>query len=346
MNKFNQQNFIFVLAILIAVFFGGVKNNFQETTPSFQSSAIETITISKISLKADLNQMILYFYENDLLKKEYKILSKGDPSKWWQTPTGNFKIEMKSENFWSDFYLVNLPWASQFYGDFFINGIPKDKNGNNLTQAFTAGSLVLSDSDAKELYQNIKIKTPIFIYKNDLTNVENELERQSEFIPENLKSIFENNRFSLPVNPELVFIKKDFGSPTILDNQKGESSVYVNHTGVDFEPKLATKKAYEVRAIFDGKVVLIKENEDDFGKTIVLEHNLEYGKVYSLYGRLKSFGGKIGDVVLKNQIVGEIDDHLHFEIKKSAVDDYYGYTPNEPMRFGYFDPIQFILDNQ
>lgn len=340
MNKFNLQSFVFVLAILVAVLFGGVKDNPKETIPSFQSSAIETMTVSKISLRADLNRMIIYVYENGLLKKEYKILSKGDPSKWWQTPTGGFKIKTKSQNLWSDLYLVNLPWALQFYEDFYIHGIPKDKNGNNLLRAFTAGNLIVSDDDAKELYQTVKIGTIIFIYKNDLTEIKKKLESRNEFIPENLKSAFEINKFSMPVNLELVFIKKDFGSPTILENQMGETSKYVNHAGVDFEPKLAADKAREVKAIFDGRVVLIQKD------TVILEHQ---GPVYSLYSRLKSFSKdfKIGENIAKNQIIGEINDYLHFEIKKSGTwENPEGYTPNEPTRFGYFDPIEFILKNQ
>jgi len=386
MTKFNRQNFIFVILLLSIVYLGGIINHQSEIKtsekPKLTAQVNKIIEKPVVSLIADLDAMSLYLYENDILKGEYKILSKGNPSSWWQTPTGKFKIGLKSENFWSDVYLVNLPWAMQIYEDFYIHGTPRDKKGNIVENAFIAGNLRISENDAKTLYESVASGVTIFIREYDLPTVKKKLEENNELISENLRPVFEKNKFAAPVNLDKVYIKKDFGSPTIINGMAGEYSRYVNHTGVDIAPiSTADKIGLEVKAAGYGRVAFIQANngsDNGLGNALILEHKLYRGEteelIYSLYGHLKSFSPgrnfKIGDEIQKEESIGimgatgfgcenywrrgengcEIekspDVYLHFELKKSLVNDYYEFTPNEPTRFGYVNPIKFILENQ
>lgn len=403
MTKFNRQSFIFAILLLAIVYIGGITSRPGEKAGieeprKLTAQVIGTISKPTTSLEADLNKMVLYLYEGDALKNEYKIFSKGDPATWWKTPTGKFKIGLKSEKFWSDLYLVNLPWAMQIYEDFFIHGVPQDKNGEIIPDAFSGGDLQLSDNDAQALYGAIKTGTPIFVYENDLSEIKKRLDAGNEFIPENLKEAFEIKRFALPINSDDVYIKRDFGSPIIIEGERGEYSRYVNHAGIDFAPISAEKKALEVKAAANGRAVLIQENDGSdygLGNALILEHRLPYNEsdkfVYSLYGHLKSFSRdfKIGDAVQREEIVGIMgatgfgcenfwrrvknscenknspDVYLHFELKNLPIlnnpagekaciyqknggeirDCCYEFTPNEPTRFGYLNPIEFILEN-
>jgi murein DD-endopeptidase MepM/ murein hydrolase activator NlpD len=386
MTKFNRQNFIFVILILAIVYLGGIINRQNETKtpdserPALTAQAIKVVERPAVSLIADLDTMSIYFYENEVLKKEYKILSKGDSSSWWRTPTGKFKIGLKSENFWSAAYLVNLPWALQFYEDFYIHGAPRDKKGNIAENAFIGGGLRLSDSDAKALYESAGSGVPIFIREYDLAIIKERIGEKNEFVPENLQTIFEKNKFTLPVNPDKVYVKKDFGSPTVMLGESGEYGKYVNHAGVDFAPiSSADRAGLEVKAAGYGRIALIQPNDgsdNGLGNALILEHKLYRNEteeiIYSLYGHLKSFSRnfKIGDEIQKGELIGVMgatgfgcenfwrrgengcenqnspDVYLHFEIKKSPASDYYEFTPNEPARFGYINPIEFILENR
>lgn len=60
-------------------------------------------------IEVDLTKMLLYYYEYGVLKKEYKIISKGNPLKWWRTPTSKFVIGRKGKSLWSSRFPVALP---------------------------------------------------------------------------------------------------------------------------------------------------------------------------------------------------------------------------------------------
>jgi peptidoglycan LD-endopeptidase LytH len=96
------------------------------------------------------------------------------------------------------------------------------------------------------------------------------------------------------------------------------------HLGID----ITAAEGTEVFAPLDGKVHSFKNNSSfgDYGPTIILEHNLEGEKFYTLYGHLslKSLERlSEGKIVKKNQKFAEFGDpsvnvgwppHLHFQI--------------------------------
>ncbi|MWB96276.1 peptidoglycan DD-metalloendopeptidase family protein [Flavobacterium sp. GA093] len=108
------------------------------------------------------------------------------------------------------------------------------------------------------------------------------------------------------------------------------------HIGIDFWIKEGTP----VVAPLDGKVHSFKDNVGlgDYGPTIILEHEIENEKFYTLYGHLSlesievlSVGtffkqGEVLATIGKSEVNGDYAPHLHFQIIKN-IEDYWGDYP-------------------
>jgi murein DD-endopeptidase MepM/ murein hydrolase activator NlpD len=108
------------------------------------------------------------------------------------------------------------------------------------------------------------------------------------------------------------------------------------HIGLDLWIKAGTP----VLAALDGKIHSFKNNIGlgDYGPTIILEHEIESQKFYTLYGHLslESIEGiSVGDFFKKgeylanignSEVNGDYAPHLHFQIIKN-IDDYWGDYP-------------------
>jgi len=127
---------------------------------------VESMLISEKQsfIKADLSLMKLSYYQEGKLSKEYPILSKGKEGSWWETPTGLYQIELKKERHFSSIGRVWMPHALAFQGNFFIHGETYYPGGRPTTLTFTGGCIRLKTKDAKELYQLVKIGTPVLIF--------------------------------------------------------------------------------------------------------------------------------------------------------------------------------------
>ncbi|SDG07816.1 Peptidase family M23 [Thermoanaerobacter thermohydrosulfuricus] len=87
-----------------------------------------------------------------------------------------------------------------------------------------------------------------------------------------------------------------------------------NHTGIDIDAPIGT----EVKAALDGVVMLVEEQNQDFGKVIVLRHAND---VRTVYAHLSEILVKEKDQVKQGDIIGKTGDtgkvtapHLHFEV--------------------------------
>lgn len=107
------------------------------------------------------------------------------------------------------------------------------------------------------------------------------------------------------------------------------------HIGLDLWIKSETK----VLAAVNGVVHSFNNNIGigDYGPTIILEHNIDKQKFYTLYGHLsvESIAGiKVGTLVTKGQQIATLGDasvngnyapHLHFQIIKELLNSYGDY---------------------
>jgi len=325
-------------------------------------------------IEIDLTNNKALLYGQGKLIKIFPLLYQSPEEKWFQTPTGYFRVGVKKEKHFSSLFPVTMPYSIQIYEDFFMHGIPYYQNGTRATADFTGGCLRFEDEIAKEIYQFVQPADQIFIYKTF-----DDLEIKSQFHP--------------PVDLENYWIRQRFNNPFRQTRKySGTGNLkfdYYQHTGVDLAPNPNIENL-SVYAISDGKVVKIQPNDGEdhgLGNTIIIEHQINNEKIYSLSAHLSSIEENIseGVEIKKGEKIGKIgnsgygcqnywrvgpdgcdknlppDTHLHFEIKKAPLLENplggevcrkqsdepnfcYGYTLDYPQKYGYLNPIKYLFN--
>lgn len=326
-------------------------------------------------IEIDLTNQKALLYEKGQLIKILPLAYQAPEDRWFQSPTGYYRIGVKKEKHLSSLFPVSMPYSIQYYEDFFMHGIPTYENGNEVTSNFTGGCLRFINNIAKEIFDFTKTNDQIAVYKTfDDLRIKDDL--------------------AAPVDLANSWIRQRFGNPyrAFWENSGDRENLrkdYYNHTGLDFASNLNSSST-SVFSIYDGVVAKIQPNNGEdhgLGLTIILEHQIGKEKIYSLYAHLASinFSLKEGDLVTKGEILGKIgnsaygcsnywrigkdgcnektasDKHLHFEIKTAPVLENpiggevcqrasgekklcYGYTPDYPQNFGYKNPLEFLFD--
>jgi len=319
-------------------------------------------------------------YENEKLISVLPLAYQSQEGKWFQAPTGYYFAGVKNEKHISSIFPVIMPYAFQYYEDFFIHGIPYYENGESVTSNFTGGCLRFAEGIDKQVYDFINPGVPILVYKT--------------FDDLGLKK-----GFSAPVDLKDFWIRQRFNNPYrnswIFGGTKHLKFDYYQHTGLDFAPNADLRglnvdsRGLNAFAIYDGKIAKIQLNDGNdhgLGNTIIIEHSINGEKLYSLYAHLSLIETNLkeGDIINKGEIIGQVgnsgygcenywrigkdgcnetgkrDTHLHFELKKAPVlenpeggdacqtpiGDWrfcYGYTPDYPQDYGYYDPTAFLF---
>ena len=328
----------------------------------------------KKGIEVDLTNSKALLYENGKFTQILPLLYQAPEEKWYQSPTGYYRIGVKKENHISSIFPVAMPFAIQYYEDFFLHGVPyypEDKT--RVSSNFTGGCLRFKDNIAKEIYDFIKTGDQITVYKtfDDLT----------------MKTGFHS-----PVDLENYWIRQRFGNPyrAFWTNGGSENlkNDYYFHSGIDFAPNRNSQNP-NIYAIAKGEVVKIQVNDGKdhgLGNTIILKHALPNEIIYSLYSHLDTvkINLKEGGIVQSGETIGTVgnsgqgcrnywrigpegcnqkspsDTHLHLEIKKAGVLENpagdkackkpngesrpcYGYMPDYPQKYGYLNPIEFLF---
>jgi murein DD-endopeptidase MepM/ murein hydrolase activator NlpD len=315
----------------------------------------------------NLSKNQIYFFENGKLKEIIPIAYQAPEGKWYQTPTGYFRVGIKKEKHISSIFPVYMNYAVQMYEDFFIHEIPYYLNGERVSSDFTGGCIRLWPKFAKEFFEKAKTGDLIISYK-DLDNFE------------------VKEGFVFPVNKNEFYVRQRFNNPlrTSWIGGPDRSIDYIQHAGVDLAPN-PDAQDLNVYNISDGKVVkIVRNGEDDhgLGNVVIVEHKVNEKDVYALYAHLSEINPKLkeGDFIKKGEIIGtvgataygcnywrigedgcdkksQLDVHLHFEIKEKPLlespkpakcflngswKNCYGYVPHNPTNYGYIDPLKFL----
>ena len=114
-------------------------------------TANQSVSSSK-EIVANLDQMKVYLVENGKTVETFKIVSVGRPGSFYETPTGEYKIETKERNHFSNLGKVHMPFSMQFFGNFFIHGIPYHPDGTRVSSFYSGGCIRMSDVDAEKIY--------------------------------------------------------------------------------------------------------------------------------------------------------------------------------------------------
>lgn len=121
-------------------------------------------------IEANLTAMQVLVYQDGQLLFTVPIKSKGKEGSWWETPSGLYRAEAKEENHFSSFGHVFMPWSIPFQGNFFIHGWPYYPDGTPVREGYSGGCIRLEDVYAKQVYEHIKVGTPILVFEEDSNN--------------------------------------------------------------------------------------------------------------------------------------------------------------------------------
>lgn len=116
-------------------------------------------------IEVDIGKMVITAYENKNPVLSYAVAGIGNPAVS-PTPTGRFKVLLKEEKHFSSLSHVWMPWSVNFYGPYFLHGIPYWPNGEKLNTRYSGGCVRLPEEVDKEIYDFVEIGTPIIVYKS------------------------------------------------------------------------------------------------------------------------------------------------------------------------------------
>lgn len=298
-------------------------------------------------LEIDLTAAKAFLYENEKLIGILPLAYQSQEGKWFQAPTGYYFTGVKREKHFSSIFPVTMPYAFQYYEDFFIHGIPYYQNGEQVNSSFTGGCLRFGEGVDKQVYDFINPNDPILVYKTF-----DDLELKEEFsAPIDLENSWIRQRFNNPYRNSWVF-----GGTEYLKFD------YYQHTGLDFAPNPTSTVSADrpnpedksIYSIYDGvvsNVINLGQGDHGFGNTVIIEHEIsstssvKTQKIYSLYAHLSLIDTSVekGVIIKQGEKIGEVgnsgygcenywrigkdgcdetgkeDTHLHFELKKAPV---------------------------
>ncbi len=110
----------------------------------------------------DLREMTLVLYENGKERNKFDIQSKGQGL--WQTPPGAYFVGDKLTNHFSSIARVWMPYAVQFYGNFFIHGWPYSTGGYELPPGASGGCVRLRTVDAAIVHAFAERGMPVLVF--------------------------------------------------------------------------------------------------------------------------------------------------------------------------------------
>lgn len=116
-------------------------------------------------IEVDIGKMIITAYENEKPVLSYAVAGIGNPAVS-PTPTGNFKVLFKHPKHFSSISHVWMPWSVNFYGPYFLHGIPYWPNGEKLNTQYSGGCVRLPEEADKAIYDFAEIGTPVIVYKS------------------------------------------------------------------------------------------------------------------------------------------------------------------------------------
>lgn len=324
--------------------------------------------------EVNLSKNYIYFFENCQLKEIIPIAYQAPEGKWYQTPTGYFRLGVKREKHISSIFPVYMNYAVQMYEDFFIHEIPYYLDGEMVSSTFSGGCLRLQKQDSINFFKKAKSGDLVVSYK-DLDNIK------------------VKNGFVFPVKSDQYYIRQRFNNPirVLYLNGNNREPDYIQHAGIDLAPNIDARDL-NVYNIYEGiieKIVFNGKNDHGLGNTVIIKHYITSSSsliIYSLYGHLAEINNnfKEGDSIKAGEIIGKVgatgygcnywrigedgcdknsklDIHLHFEIKKKSVLESpveaecfvngsykkcYGYTPHNPTEYGYYEPIKFLTESK
>lgn len=240
---------------------------------------VKLINEKKNFIYADLKKMELSLYKGGEKFKVFPIKSKGAEWFWGETPPGVYSAGYKIRLHSSSKTGVWMPYAIQYYGNYFIHGWPYDKEGRLLEPGPSGGCIRLQTEDAAVVFEFVQMGTPILIFD----------EKIIEFLP--ALRARDKEISPLKINSQ-AFLVADLDTGEIILNQEADSQIHAGPAATYGMLALASSDSVNLERTIIAKDWMIT----GIGEKIIVA-----GKSYKGYDLLKpllSFSSKEAALVL------------------------------------------------
>ncbi|MEA2092804.1 MAG: L,D-transpeptidase family protein [Patescibacteria group bacterium] len=134
-----------------------------------EKEKINLINENRSFIDVDLEEMEISLYEEGEKIKTFSAVSKGREGSWWETPPGFYFVGDTIATHFSSVAQVWMPYAVQFYGNFFIHGWPYDYMGRGLSAGPSGGCIRMNTADAKEVFLFAERGMPVLVFNKKET---------------------------------------------------------------------------------------------------------------------------------------------------------------------------------
>lgn len=161
---------------------------------------------------ADLTEMKIKLISDGRVEQELNILAKGKDGSRYETPIGAYKVLNKEVSHPVSIGDIYMPYSMQFFGNFFIHGMPHYGNGTNLRDGDSGGCMRMSNENAKIVFDFVKVGTPVFIVEPEKSEDVGAIVEMFDKDISNVNDVPKVNALSYiiaDVNTGFVFAEKD-----------------------------------------------------------------------------------------------------------------------------------------
>lgn len=135
-----------------------------------ETQMLKLIEEKKSFIYVDLKEMKLTLYKEGKSSEVFPVQSKGEEWFWGETPPGVYSAGFKARLHFSSAARVWMPYAVQYYGNYFIHGWPYDRAGRQLPPGPSGGCVRLRTQDAAVVFEFAKSGTPILVFDEKATS--------------------------------------------------------------------------------------------------------------------------------------------------------------------------------
>lgn len=141
----------------------------REEIPAIVPSPFKVPDVGKI-VRINLDTKKAYLFEDGQLVNTFLVAAIGKTGTPWETPVGDYTIKTKEVSHFSSIGKVWMPYSMQFFGNFFIHGIPTYANGEEVSADYSGGCIRFSTRDAAALFEWATVGTAVSLYREAYEN--------------------------------------------------------------------------------------------------------------------------------------------------------------------------------
>ena len=207
---------------------------------------IQNSSTAQKQIYIDLQNMTVSLQDGEKIIKTFNIVTKGKPGSYYQTPAGNYTVQLKEEKHYSSLGHVYMPYSMQFFGNFFIHGIPYYADGTRVTSSYSGGCIRMLDADAIEIYTFADMGTKIKIKNSDEQSEYNDIGKEmSKNILIAMVSLEFMNQEKI-VNYKNTNLQVKELIPSLISGDANAIQIVKNSLGAERLNSLISEKSYAI----------------------------------------------------------------------------------------------------